>query len=198
MKLSLKLTHSMMDEKSFITDTVPYQQLVGSLLYVSNATRPDIAYAVSEVSRLNANHTETHWVAAKRILRYLRGTATAKLSYEKGSNPMHSYCDADWESESEGRKSRTGYVIVMAGAAITWCSKKQQTVALSSTEAEYIALSSTAKEALWTLQLRDEIDRGSNSALSATTKARLNLHRLKHIAEELSISTLDCITYVNK
>lgn len=165
-ELNLKLTNSMINEGNCITGTVPYQQLVGSLLYISNATRPDIAYAISEISRFNANHSETHWIAAKRILRYLRGTVAAKLRYERGKEPMHAFCDADWGSESESRKSRTGYVVVMAGAAIAWCSKKQQIVALSSTEAEYIALSSTVREALWTLQLRDEICQKSGDALT--------------------------------
>lgn len=164
-ELNLKLTNSMINEENSITGTVPYQQLVGSLLYISNATRPDIAYAISEVSRFNANHTDVHWTAAKRILRYLRGTTSLKLRYERKKEPIHAYCDADWGSENETRKSRTGYVIVMAGAAVAWCSKRQQIVALSSTEAEYIALSSTVRESLWTLQLRDEIQEKSNGVL---------------------------------
>lgn len=142
-ELNLKLTKSMIDDEKSITGTVPYQQLVGSLLYISNGTRPDIAYSVSEVSRFNADHAESHWTAAKRILRYLRGTVDKKLRYVKGATPLHAFCDADWGSESENRKSRTGYVVMLAGAAISWHSKQQQIVALSSTEAEYIALSST-------------------------------------------------------
>lgn len=156
-ELNLKLTKGMINEENSITGTVPYQQLVGSLLYIANGTRPDISYSVSEVSRFNADHAEEHWLATKRILRYLRGTVEKKLRYERGAAPLHAFCDADWGSESENRKSRTGYVVKMAGAAIAWHSKQQQIVALSSTEAEYIALSSTVREALWTLQMKNEI-----------------------------------------
>lgn len=165
-ELNLKLTKSMIDENKSITGTVPYQQLVGSLLYISNGTRPDIAYSVSEVSRFNGDHAEPHWTATKRILRYLRGTVEKKLRYERGATSMHAFCDADWGSESENRKSRTGYVVMFAGAAISWHSKQQQIVALSSTEAEYIALSSTVREALWTLQLQNEICQKSNGAFT--------------------------------
>lgn len=155
-ELNLKLTKSMINEANSITGTVPYQQLVGSLLYIANATRPDIAHAISEVSRFNGDHAEPHWVATKRILRYLRGTVNLKLRYGR-NGPLVAYCDADWGSECDDRKSRTGFVVMMAGAAISWNSKKQSIVALSSTEAEYIALSSTVREAIWFIQLQTEI-----------------------------------------
>lgn len=156
-ELNKKLTMDMVDDSNTLTGKVPYQELVGSLLYLANGTRPDIAYATSEVSRFNANHSEEHWTAAKRILRYLRGTVNYKLRYERKGTSLQAYSDADWGSEGDSRKSRTGYVVTMAGAAISWCSKKQPIVALSSTEAEYIALSSTVREAIWTVQLREEI-----------------------------------------
>lgn len=156
-ELNQKLTKGMVDEQNSITGTVPYQELVGSLLYLANGTRPDIAYAISEVSRFNNNYAESHWMAAKRVLRYLRGTIDLKLRYEHNGKKLQAFCDADWGSESDDRKSRTGFVVTMAGAAISWCSKKQSIVALSSTEAEYIALSSTIREMLWITQLREEI-----------------------------------------
>lgn len=155
-ELNQQLTKAV-DECEDLVGVVPYQELVGSLLYLANGTRPDIAYSTSDVSRFNANHTEMHWVAAKRILRYLRGTVNLKLKYERNASPLQVYCDADWGSSIDDRKSRTGYVVIMSGGAVSWCSKKQSVVALSSTEAEYIALSSAAREILWVAQLREEI-----------------------------------------
>lgn len=141
-----------------IAGRVPYQEVIGSLLYLANATRPDLAYSTSDMSRFNAKHSEEHWIAVKRILRYLRGTPFLKLRFDRGDDSsFHAYCDADWGSEIDDRKSRTGYVLKMSGGAISWHSKKQEIVALSSTEAEYIALSSVAREILWTIQLANEM-----------------------------------------
>lgn len=203
----------MADDSNALTGKVPYQELVGSLLCLANGTRPDIAYATSEVSRFNANHSEAHWTAAKRILRYLRCTANFKLRYEKGVSLIHAYTDADWGSESDSRKSRTGYVVNMAGAAISWCSKKQSIVALSSTEAEYIALSSTVREALWIVQLREEIigqkvdepiivhcDNQSAIKLSMSEAYRPRTKhidiRLHHVRDQVETGVV-CIKYIH-
>jgi hypothetical protein len=132
---------------------VPYMEVVGSLLYAAIATRPDISHAVNEVCRYMSCHGEKHWQAAKRILRYLRGTQTTALTFK----PTHAqpelrieaYSDSDWASDTNDRKSTTGYVIKLDGCTVTWCSKKQSIVSLSSTEAEYIAIADTIKEVLW-------------------------------------------------
>lgn len=149
----------MFNEKNSLVGKVPYQEAVGCLLYMANATRPDICYATSDVSRFNNAHSEPHWIAVKRILRYLRGTINFKLQFKKNPNKrlVHAYCDADWGSEIDERKSRSGFVILMAGGAVSWLSKKQSIVALSSTEAEYISLSSTVTELIWIAQLLKEI-----------------------------------------
>jgi len=125
----------------------PYQELIGSLMYLAICTRPDIAYAVTYLSQFNTCHDSTHWSAAKRILRYLKGTSDLGLTYKKTGRPVHGYVDADWGNCTIDRRSFTGYAFVLSGCPIAWISRKQRTVALSSVEAEYMALTEAAKEA---------------------------------------------------
>lgn len=116
--------------------------MVGSLLYASNATRLDIAQAVGVVLKFNSNPTEAHLTAAKRILRYLKGTADLALKYQKSENGMLiGYTDADWAGDVDDRHSMTGNLFLMAGRPVSWLSKKQAMVALSTSEAKYVALS---------------------------------------------------------
>lgn len=137
---------------------IPYQEAVGSLLYLAQATRPDIAFAVNDVSRFNTTYTMAHWKAVKRIMRYLRGTVNYKLSFDtKNPEQLIGYTDADWASDIDKRRSCTGYVFKLSGGSISWKSTRQSTVALSSTEAEYMALSATIQEGIWLLQLCDEL-----------------------------------------
>ena len=138
---------------------VPYQEAVGSLLYLAQGTRPDIAFAVNDVSRFNNKFGVAHWTAVKRIFRYLRGTVDLKLVYSKTGNQMlNGFTDADWASDVDKRRSCTGYVFKMCNGAISWNSKRQPTVALSSTEAEYMALSSALQEAMWLKQFGQDFD----------------------------------------
>lgn len=137
---------------------VPYQEAIGSLLYLAQGTRPDISYAVNNASRFNSNHDESHWKAVKRIFRYVRGTIDYSLVYSKGqSDDLHGYSDSDWASEESERKSCTGYLFKVGTGAITWSSGRQKTIALSSTEAEYMALAAAAQEVIWIQQLCQEI-----------------------------------------
>lgn len=156
-KLSLNST----DEKDnqFITGTVPYQELVGCLLYLVQGTRPDIAFAVNSVSRFNNNHRKSHWMAVKRILRYVKGTVDFKLRYsETGNANLIGYTDSDWASDIDKRRSCSGHLFTLAGGAVSWFSKLQPTIALSSTEAEYMALSACVQEAIWLKQFGAELD----------------------------------------
>ena len=131
-----------------------YQAVVGSLLYLSNKTRPDIAYAVSSVARYSSKPTRDHWTAVKRILRYLKGTHDYGLLYQKkASVELLGYSDADWAGDVGDRKSTSGYVFFLGGAAVSWKSCKQTSVALFTAEAEYIALSGAFQEAMWFQQL---------------------------------------------
>lgn len=148
-KLSKEMSPKLPDEITEMS-RIPYQQAVGSLLYASQGTRPDIAFAVSLVSRFNNNPGKAHWNAVKRIFRYLKGTLGLTLIYSKDPNSdIVGYCDADWASDIDERRSATGYVFKFQGAPITWATKRQTTVALSTAEAEYMALSAATQEAVW-------------------------------------------------
>lgn len=147
-KLSFCTESTDSDEKKSKIRGVPYRELMGALNYLAMATRPDIAHAVSYFSQFQHNHDETHWQAAKRVLRYLRGTLDFGLTYSKDSNPIKGFADADWGGCIIDRKSYSGYAFCLGGAAVSWSSTKQRTVALSSTKAKYVSLSEASREAV--------------------------------------------------
>ena len=156
---SSKLVKAM--EESESCDQAQYQSAVGSLLYLSTRTRPDITYAVSTVARFCANPSQHHWIAVKRILRYLKGTLNFGLLYRKdGPTEFTGYSDADWAGDIDDRKSTSGYIFQIGGTAVSWRSKKQSCVALSTAEAEYMALASAAQEAIWLRRLRNDLKDG--------------------------------------
>lgn len=129
-------------------DTCPYRELVGGLMYAAVSTRPDIAHVVSILAQFNSCYTKVHWGAAKRVLRYLHGTINYGLHYAKGDQGITGFVDADWGRCTIDRTSYTGFAFTLSNAAISWKSQKQRSVALSSTEAEYMALSEAMKEAI--------------------------------------------------
>jgi len=135
-----------------------YAMLLGKLQYLATATRPDIAYAVNRLASYTANPSLTHYTAAKRILRYLKGTKNFELTYKQvpDQQTFYGYSDAAY-ANTDDYKSTSGYVFLAGGAAITWGSRKQTTIALSSTEAEYIALSEASREAMWLRHLYGEL-----------------------------------------
>lgn len=148
------------------TDPQEYQSAVGSLLYLSTRTRPDITYAVSNVARFCGAPSKQHWTAVKRILRYLKGTQGLGLLYTKdGPQECIGYSDSDWAGDIGDRKSTSGYMFQMSGAAVTWRSKKQTCVALSTAEAEYIALASATQEAMWLRQLTTDLRMGPDRSM---------------------------------
>lgn len=119
------------------------QALIGSLTYAAMSTRPDIAGALGVVNQFASNPNETHWKAVKRILRYLKGTLDYGICF-CGNKDMEiklsGFVDADWAGDVETRKSQSGYVFQLCGGPVSWVSKKQAVVALSTTEAEYVQL----------------------------------------------------------
>lgn len=136
---------------------IPYQNLIGSLMYISVCTRPDIAHAVNFLSQFNACYTEEHWIAAKRVLRYLKGTKCLGLQYRKtGKHKVQGYADAS-HATCHDRRSYSGIVFLHMGAAICWESRKQMTIALSTAEAEYVAMSEAAREAIFLKRLISEV-----------------------------------------
>ncbi|KAK9681859.1 hypothetical protein RND81_10G032400 [Saponaria officinalis] len=134
-----------------------YKQMVGSLMYLT-ATRPDIMYAVSMVSRYMERPKETHLLAAKRILRYLRGTTDFGIFYNKGAkSELIGFCDSDYAGDLDDRRSTSGYVFMLGFAVVSWCSKKQPIVTLSTTEAEFVAAATCASQALWLRNILKEL-----------------------------------------
>ena len=147
------------EEVSQLADHQEYMSLVGSLIYLSVVTRPDIAYAVGRAGQAMANPTQADMVAAKRILRYLQASKDIGIVYQRMGEPqLIGYADSDWAGDRKTRKSTTGYIFTIAGAAISWASKRQQTVALSSTEAEYIAACAAAQEVMYLRALLSSLE----------------------------------------
>lgn len=140
-------------------ENVPYQEAVGSILYLQQCTRPDISFGIAVVSQFNQQPGTAHWAAVKRILRYLKGTLNSKLIFARNSkyDELCCYSDSDWGSSFCDYKSCSGYVTLWQSGAVSWKSKKQSIVALSTAEAEYIALSAACQETIWLKQLKEEI-----------------------------------------
>jgi len=138
-------------------DATLFKKVVGSLMYLTT-TRPDLMYGVSLISRFMANPTETHWTAAKRLLRYLKGTTEFGIYYKRGENTsIIAYTDSDFAGDSDDRKSTSGSVFFLGSGAVSWSSKKQPIVTLSTTEAEYIAAASCACQSIWIKRIMETL-----------------------------------------
>jgi hypothetical protein len=154
-------------------DPSHYCRIVGKLIFLTT-TRPDLAYAVGTVSRYMSAPQQAHLDAINHILRYVHKTLDYGLNYKFGHSSLaEGFTDADWAQCLETRRSTSGYCFLMAGSAITWQSKLQLTVAKSSTEAEYVSLSSGTSEAVWLTRLLAEL------GLPNTSRPALTLHQLR-------------------
>ncbi|XP_068644967.1 uncharacterized mitochondrial protein AtMg00810-like [Aristolochia californica] len=140
-----------------LEDATMYRQLVGSLIYLT-LTRPDISYAVGVMSRYMQDPKKPHLEAVRRILRYVKSTIDYGLVYKKGEDcKLVGYCDADYTGDHNTRRSTTGYVFKLGSGTISWCSKRQLTISLSTTEAEYRAAALVAQESTWLIQLMNNL-----------------------------------------
>lgn len=135
----------------------PYQQLIGSIMYLAVCSRPDIAFAVSFLSQFNICHSKEQWLAAKRVLKYLKGTKNVGIMFKKSNSPVTGFVDSDWANDISDRKSYYGFIFLLANGPISWECQKQKTLALSSTEAEYIGISEATKESMYLKYLCSEI-----------------------------------------
>ena len=128
-----------------------FQQIIGSLLYLALGTRPDIAYAVAKMSQMASNPTKDHVDKALRICAYLNGSRDLKITYDGSSRQgLIGFTDADWGGDAGNKhKSQTGFVFTLANGAVFWESRAQKTIAMSSTESEYMAASDCASQAAW-------------------------------------------------
>ena len=159
-----------------LPSNVPYREVIGSLNYLMTCTRPDIATSISMVSRFLNSPTRHHWKCVKRILRYLVGTIGFGIRFVRtGSLKVTAYSDADWAGDEFQRKSRTGFVVMIGSGPVIWTSRLQDTIALSSTEAEYIALNETAKDVIWISNLMKSLNCGTSSAILVDNVSAINL-----------------------
>ena len=148
-------------------DREMYQSAIGSLMYLPVGTRPDITYIVSNLARFSSKPTTDNWNAVKRVMRYLSGTTKLGILYSNEcTNGLIGYSDADWGGDINDRKSTSGYIFKLNGGAVSWRSKKQSCIALSTAEAEYIALSAAAQESLWLNQLVSELTNSENQKIT--------------------------------
>ena len=148
-----------------------YQSATGSIMFAMLCTRPDIAFSVAVLSKYAHNPTPTHHEGVIRVLQYLKDTAHLGITYTGEPSltdepQLLGHCDADWAADRDERKSITGYAFMLCGGAISWQAKKQTTVALSTVEAEYMAVTAGAKEALW---WRDQLSGLGFDVTQATT-----------------------------
>ncbi|XP_060670663.1 secreted RxLR effector protein 161-like [Ziziphus jujuba] len=158
-KLSMEQCPSNEQEREDMI-TVPYSSAIGSVMYLMISTRPDLAYAVSVLNRFMSNPGRSHWDAVKWLLRYLKLTANEGLVF-KGSKDgieLLGYTDANYAGDRDKRKSISAYAFTVCGNCVSWKSHLQAIVALSTTEAEYMAITDAAKEAIWIKGLLSELN----------------------------------------
>ena len=168
-KIVLTIAHGPTNEtEKQAMATLPYREVIGSLLWLSLGTRPDITYAVSQVAKFSANPGPEHWKAVKRILRYLLGTTTLGITFysqtdqeDEESPPTLTsmypigYVDSDY-ARSEDRRSVTGYIFYLSRGPISWQTRQQPSTALSTMEAEFMAACAASQECVWLIQILKE------------------------------------------
>jgi hypothetical protein len=177
-------------ESEFLPADNQFRQAVGSLLYLANCTRPDLAYTVGVLSRYLGTPREVHWKAVQRVFQYLINTKNSGIQYN--STPevqLLGYSDSDYAGDVETRKSTSGSMVILCSGPISWRSQRQRVVARCTMEAEYIALSDHASEIIWLKQFllnlgyaqKSVIINEDNAACISIAKNPTNHHRAKHI-----------------
>ncbi len=169
----------------------PYRPVLGSVMWGQLATRPDLSFAISLLSRFQANPGIEHWKGLLHVVGYIRNTLDYGLTYSRDAdlNPL-GYVDADYGGCRDTRRSTSGYVFTMAGGAVTWSSKRQATVALSTVEAEYVAMSRCAQQMVWMQTWLNEVKigydlpgfiKGDSRGAIALAKNTKDHGKVKHI-----------------
>jgi hypothetical protein len=130
-----------------------YSQIIGSLMYLAGATRPDISFVVNKLSRFTFNPGSDHWCALEPVMRYLRGTSTYGLHYTRYPTVLEGYSDSNWISDAYEIKVTSGYIFTIGGAIVSWKSRKRTILNKSTMEAELVALESATTEAEWLKEL---------------------------------------------
>lgn len=168
---------------------VPYTSTIGSLMYVMVCIRPDITHVMRVVSRYMSNPGRQHWDATKWILRYLRGITDRTLCFKGASVKLKGFVDSDLGGDVDNMKSTTGYVYIFGGTTLSWASKFQKIIALSTIEAEYIVVIKASKEMIWLQSFLEELGKKhENSVLYNDSQSAIHLaknpvfhFRMKHI-----------------
>ncbi|KAG5887486.1 hypothetical protein JTB14_006972 [Gonioctena quinquepunctata] len=171
------------------TDKELYQSKIGSLLYLVMGTRPDITHTVNVLSQYCVDPSTIHNSSVHHLFRYLKGSMHYKLIYKPvGSPSLKLYSDASFANSLDDRRSYTGFVAFYGGSVVCWCTKKQQSVAVPTTEAEYMALSSTCRQAMWMSQLLEDLGQNIKPLLLCDNQSSIHLsvnpvmhQRSKHI-----------------
>ncbi|KAF7761077.1 hypothetical protein Agabi119p4_10486 [Agaricus bisporus var. burnettii] len=170
---------------------IPYREVLGSLMWLQVATRPDLSFAVNMLSRFANNPGRAHWEAMKHTLAYVKSTTHYGITYCHDSNikPL-GYVDADYAGDTDRRRSTEGHIFFVAGGPVSWASKRQDTVALSTVESEYMAFSRAVQQGIWITSFMDEIGLpqdtpvliyADNNGAIANTQNYKNHRRTKHI-----------------
>ncbi len=175
-----------------LAENVPFRQVIGSLMYLMIGSRPDLAFVIGKLSQHSESPSKFHWIALKRVLRYINGTNDYGILYN-GTEPLvtKGFSDADWAGCRNSRKSTSGFVFLVSGGAVSWRSKKQTCVATSTCEAEYIAMCMATKESIWLSRLLADLLNttepqpiilgvDNNGAIETAKNASVN-QRNKHI-----------------
>ena len=179
-------------DENFLDDNHEYRKLIGMLLYLTTHSRPDISASVAILSQRIANPRQVDMNEVKRVIKYLKETSNLKLSLSNvlGEQKLQAFSDANWAEDRLNRKSNSGFICKINGGTVSWCCRKQDIIALSSTEAEYIALSETCKEIIWLKRLVNIFDKAlandctifsdSQSCMKMTKNDKFS-NRTKHI-----------------
>ena len=178
MELNAKFTPTTENERS--ADVKLYQEAIGCLTYAMTSTRPELASVVGILSQFMTNPSESHWNGIKRVFRYLKGTMDSGLTFSgKSSVILSAYCDANYAGDDNDSRSISGYIFYVGGNCVSWVSRKQDCVVLSSTEAEYVALSEACKEAVWLRRLLKQLGfvQSSGTVICEDNKGAIELSR---------------------
>jgi hypothetical protein len=157
-----KVKLDLIDESEREADPREYQAIVGSLMYIALIMRPDISFAVAALSRYNSKPFTSHLTVGKKVLRYLKATRDYQLHYDPHNRNLTGYTDSEWANDSADRKSQGGHIFISNGT-ISSQSQKQDIVAMSTLEAEYIACSEATREGKWLFQLCKDIKHNQNN-----------------------------------
>ena len=160
----------------------PYHTIVGCLQFACIGTRPDLSYSVSVAAKYCSNPSLAHCNALRRILKYLAGSLNLGISLSGNDHPLSltAYCDADFAMDLDDRKSRSGFILFVNHGPVFWASRKQASCASSTTEAEYLAASSTTKEIIWHRRLLNSLGKPPLSPTPLFTDNQSALRLIKN------------------